>query len=206
MIEIAGRKIGPGHAPLVIAEIGINHGGSLEAAKDMVLAASRADCECVKHQTHFVHDEMTPEAKDIFPPNADQSIWDLMEACALSQDDELKLKNYTEELGMIYISTPFSRAAADFLNDIGVPAFKIGSGECNHLPLIKHIASFNKPIIMSTGMQSIDALKDSVDILHKSLSAHKVNLTRLANIIVHVFFQVNHYRYRQKPYILWCHG
>ena len=168
MIEIAGRKVGPGYAPLVIAEIGINHGGSLEVAKDMVLAAFRAGCECVKHQTHFVHDEMTPEAKDIFPPNADKSIWDLMEACALSQDDELRLKNYTEELGMIYISTPFSRAAADFLNDIGVPAFKIGSGECNHLPLVKHIASFNKPIIMSTGMQSIETLKHSVELLHKS--------------------------------------
>jgi sialic acid synthase SpsE len=153
---------------LVIAEIGINHGGSLEVAKDMVLAAFRAGCECVKHQTHFVHDEMTPEAKDIFPPNADKSIWDLMEASALSQDDELRLKNYTEELGMIYISTPFSRAAADFLNDIGVPAFKIGSGECNHLPLVKHIASFNKPIIMSTGMQSIETLKHSVELLHKS--------------------------------------
>lgn len=69
---------------------------------------------------------------------------------------------------MIYISTPFFRAAADFLNDIGVSAFKIGSGESNHLPLVKHITSFNKPIIMSTGMQSIDALKDSVEVLRKS--------------------------------------
>jgi len=168
MLEIAGRKIGFQFDPLVIAEIGINHGGSLEAAKGMVMAAFRAGCECVKHQTHFVHDEMTPEAKHIFPPNAEQSIWDVMESCALSKDDEIHLKNYTEDLGMIYISTPFSRAAADFLNDIGIPAFKIGSGECNHLPLIKHIASFNKPIIMSTGMQSIETIKSSVEILDKS--------------------------------------
>ena len=125
ILNIAGRKIGVGNDPLVIAEIGINHGGSLEVAKAMVLAAYRSGCECVKHQTHFVHDEMTPEAKDIFPPNADKSIWDVMEESALSQDDEIRLKNYTEELGMIYISTPFSRSAADFLNDIGVPAFKL---------------------------------------------------------------------------------
>jgi N-acetylneuraminate synthase len=88
-----------------------------------------------------------------------------MERCALSKTDEIALKNYTESLGMIYISTPFSRAAADFLNEIGVPAFKIGSGECNHLPLIRHIAGFGKPIIMSTGMQTIESLRPVVQIL-----------------------------------------
>ncbi len=167
-MKIANRDISPNHPPLVVAEIGINHGGSLEVAKGMVLAAHRAGCEMVKHQTHFVDDEMTDEAKQIFPPNADKSIWDVMEECALSKDDEISLKTYTESLGMIYISTPFSRAAADFLNDIGVSAFKIGSGECNHVPLIRHIASFGKPIIMSTGMQTIDGMRPSVKVLDDS--------------------------------------
>ena len=116
----------------------------------------------IKHQTHFVDDEMTDEAKSVFPPNADKSIWHVMEECALSRDEELELKAYVESKGMIYISTPFSRAAADFLNEIGVPAFKIGSGECDHLPLIEHIAAFGKPIIMSTGMQTIETLRASV--------------------------------------------
>ncbi|MDP1780885.1 MAG: N-acetylneuraminate synthase family protein, partial [Hydrogenophaga sp.] len=164
-MKIAHRDISPAHPPLVVAEIGINHGGSLDVAKGMVLAAHRAGCEMVKHQTHFVDDEMTDEAKQIFPPNADKSIWDVMEECALSKDDEIALKTYAESLGMIYISTPFSRAAADFLNDIGVSAFKIGSGECNHVPLIRHIASFGKPIIMSTGMQTIDGMRPSVKAL-----------------------------------------
>jgi sialic acid synthase SpsE len=164
-MKIAHRDISPAHPPLVVAEIGINHGGSLDVAKGMVLAAHRAGCEMVKHQTHFVDDEMTDEAKLIFPPNADKSIWDVMEECALSKDDEIALKTYAESLGMIYISTPFSRAAADFLNDIGVSAFKIGSGECNHVPLIRHIASFGKPIIMSTGMQTIDGMRPSVKAL-----------------------------------------
>lgn len=164
-MKIAHRDISPAHPPLVVAEIGINHGGSLDVAKGMVLAAHRAGCEMVKHQTHFVEDEMTDEAKQIFPPNADKSIWDVMEECALSKDDEIALKTYAESLGMIYISTPFSRAAADFLNDIGVSAFKIGSGECNHVPLIRHIASFGKPIIMSTGMQTIDGMRPSVQAL-----------------------------------------
>lgn len=164
-MKIAHREIGPQQPPLVIAEIGINHGGSLDVAKGMVSAAHSAGCEMVKHQTHFVEDEMTAEAKQIFPPNADVSIWEVMERCALSKDDEIALKKHAESLGMIYISTPFSRAAADFLNDIGVAGYKIGSGECNHLPLIRHIASFGKPIIMSTGMQTVDTMRPSVQVL-----------------------------------------
>ncbi|MFK7856959.1 MAG: N-acetylneuraminate synthase family protein [Granulosicoccus sp.] len=167
-MKIAHRNIGLQHSPLVIAEIGINHGGQLEVAKSMVTAARLAGCEMVKHQTHFVSDEMTEEAMSIFPPNADKSIWDVMEECALSKDDEVELKKFSESLGLIYISTPFSRAAADFLAEIGVPAFKIGSGECNHLPLIRHIAGFGKPIIMSTGMQTIDSLHPSVAVLDNS--------------------------------------
>ena len=68
---------------------------------------------------------------------------------------------------MIYISTPFSRSAADFLAEINIPAFKIGSGECNNIPLIKHIVNFKKPIILSTGMQSISSLRKSVEIIEK---------------------------------------
>ncbi len=164
-MKIANRTISPDHPPLVIAEIGINHGGSLEVAKEMARLAAASGCEMVKHQTHFVADEMTDEAKSIFPPNADVSIWEVMERCALSRDDEIALKDYVESLGMIYISTPFSRAAADFLNDIDVPAFKIGSGEADNLPLIRHIAAFGKPVIMSTGMQTIESVRASVQIL-----------------------------------------
>jgi N-acetylneuraminate synthase len=69
---------------------------------------------------------------------------------------------------LIYLSTPFSRKAADFLQEIDVPAFKIGSGECDNLPLIRHISSFGKPIIMSTGMQTIESIRASVDILENS--------------------------------------
>ncbi len=170
-LKIGNRDIGQDFDPLVIAEIGINHGGDIDVAKEMVLAAYNSGCECIKHQTHFVNDEMTPEAKYIIPPNADKSIWDVIEECSLTPDEEISLKDFTEDLGMIYISTPFSRAAADFLNEIGVPAFKIGSGECNHLPLIKHISSFNKPIIMSTGMQSIHSLKPSIEILREGKAA-----------------------------------
>jgi N-acetylneuraminate synthase len=164
-MKIGNREISPSHPPLVIAEIGINHGGDLEVAKNMVRLAALSGCECVKHQTHIVEDEMTDEAKQIFPPNADVSIWDVMAECALSREDEAELKRYTEELGLIYISTPFSIAAADILETLDVPAYKIGSGEADNLPLIRHIARKGKPVIMSTGMQTIETLQESVQIL-----------------------------------------
>ena len=167
-MDIAGRKIGPTHPPLVIAEIGINHGGDLDVAKNMVRLAALSGCEMIKHQTHIIADEMTEEAKHIFPPNADVSIWEVMERCSLGPADEKALKEYTESLGMIWISTPFSRAAADFLETLDVPAYKIGSGEVDNLPLIRHIARKGKPVIMSTGMQTIDSIRASVQILDEA--------------------------------------
>jgi sialic acid synthase SpsE len=164
-MKIRDRAIGPDHPPLVIAEIGINHGGDLAVAKEMVRLAALSGCEMIKHQTHIVEDEMTEEAKAIFPPNADVSIWEVMERCALSREEEAELKRYTEELGLIWISTPFSRAAADFLETLDVPAFKIGSGEADNLPLIRHIARKGKPVILSTGMQTIETIRASVAIL-----------------------------------------
>lgn len=167
-MHIGNRRIGPNEPPLVIAEIGINHGGDLVVAKEMVRLAALSGCECVKHQTHIVEDEMTEAAKSIFPPNAPISIWDVMQNCALSRQDEIALKDYAESLGMIYISTPFSRAAADFLESIDVPAYKIGSGEADNLPLIRHIAAKGKPVILSTGMQTIESIRKSVEILEAS--------------------------------------
>ncbi len=162
---IDDRKIGPGYPPLVIAEIGINHEGSLEVAKQMVDAAAKAGAEVIKHQTHIVEDEMADEAKKVIPGNADVSIYEIMKRCALSEEDETELKRYVESKGMIFISTPFSRAAADRLERMGVVAYKIGSGECNNYPLIKHIAGFGKPMIVSTGMNDIASIQKTVDIM-----------------------------------------
>ena len=166
-IDIAGRKVGLDYPPLVIAEIGINHEGSLDVAKQMVDAAHRAGVEVVKHQTHIVADEMSGAAKQVIPGNADVSIYDIMERCSLNEVDELALKHYVESKGMIFISTPFSRAAAERLKQFDIPAYKIGSGECNNYPLLEHIAQFGKPVILSTGMNTIDSVKKAVAIFDK---------------------------------------
>lgn len=163
-IQIADRKIGPDYTPLVIAEIGINHEGSLEVAKELVDAAARAGAEVVKHQTHIVEDEMSGAAKKVIPGNADISIYEIMKRCALSEADEIALKKYVEEKEMIFISTPFSRAAANRLENMNVQAYKIGSGECNNYPLLKHMAGFGKPVILSTGMNTIESVSKAVKI------------------------------------------
>ena len=167
-IIIGQRKIGPDHAPIIIAEIGINHGGDLDVAFEMVDAAHEAGAEIVKHQTHVIDDEMSKEAKKVIPGNTDKSIYDVMAECALDEQDELALKQYVESKGMIFISTPFSRAAADRLERMGVLGYKIGSGEMNNYPLLKHIASFGKPMIVSTGMNTIESIQKAVSILESA--------------------------------------
>jgi len=166
-LQICGRLVGEDYPPLVISELGINHEGSLEAAYKLVDAAISAGAEMIKHQTHVVQDEMVPAAKYVIPGNANVSIYEIMERCALSEGDEKKLKEYVESRGAVFISTPFSRAAADRLERMDVCAYKIGSGECNNYPLIEHIASFEKPMIISTGMNSLDSVAKTVEIVRK---------------------------------------
>lgn len=167
VFQIAGRDIGLDHDPLVIAEIGINHEGSLKVAFEMVDAAISGGAEVIKHQTHVVEDEMSGEAKSVIPGNADVSIYEIMERCSLNEEDETKLKKYVESKGAIFISTPFSRAAAERLERMNVPAYKIGSGECNNYPLLDLIASYGKPVILSTGMNDIPSIQKAVNIFRK---------------------------------------
>lgn len=166
-ITIGERKVGMDYPPLVIPEIGINHEGDLKKAIQMVDDAHNAGAEIVKFQSHVIQDEMIPEAGKVIPGNAKESILEIMTRCALTLEEERELKSYVESKGMIFLSTPFSRAAANHLESLGVDAYKIGSGECNNYPLIEHIASFGKPVILSTGMNDIDSVKKSVEILEK---------------------------------------
>ena len=106
IINIGGRIIGPKYPPLVIPEIGINHEGDINKAFKMVDDAFGAGAECVKFQSHIVEDEMI--YNDVVPANADESIWQIMSRCALTEEEDFKLKEYVESKGMIYLCTPFS--------------------------------------------------------------------------------------------------
>ena len=165
---IKNKRIGIKYPVFVIADIGINHEGDMEKARRMVKDAAETGVDCIKFQMHILEDEMSKEAKKVVPGNARESIWEIMERCSLSAEQHQELKKYCEDLGVIYLCTPFSRAAADILREMDVEAYKIGSGECNNYPLIKHIASFGKPILLSTGMNNMDSISKSIKIIQKA--------------------------------------
>ena len=139
-LSIAGRKVGSDHPPLVIAEVGINHEGDVNKALQLVDAAAAAGAEVVKFQCHITDKEMVPT--DMTPGEiSSEKLWDIIKRCELTADEERQVQAYCAQKGVIYLSTPFSREAADRLDDMGVPAFKIGSGECNNSAARSHRAS-----------------------------------------------------------------
>lgn len=160
-VQIGKRIVGEGHPPLVVAEVGINHEGDVKKAMQMVDAAAEAKAECIKFQCHITDKEMIPT--DMKPGEiSNERLWDIIKRCELTADEERQVQAYCQEKDIMYLSTPFSREAADRLNSMDVPAFKIGSGECNNVPLLQHIASIGKPMILSTGMNDLESIKRSV--------------------------------------------
>jgi sialic acid synthase SpsE len=164
--NIAGRAVGPDSPPLVIAEVGINHEGSLQKALQCVDAAAASGAELIKFQTHITDKEMIPT--DMKPGDiSDEKLWDIIKRCELNEAEEREVQRYCASKGLIYLSTPFSREAADRLEAMGVPAFKIGSGECNNIPLLEHVARKGKPMILSTGMNDLASVRKSVAAIQK---------------------------------------
>ena len=162
-MRIGTREIGPDSPPLVLAEVGINHEGDVRKALELVDAAANAGAEVVKFQCHITEREMVPT--DMTPGQiSKERLWDIIKRCELSEDEERDVQARCKARGVIYLSTPFSREAADRLDAMGVPAFKIGSGECNNLPLLRHIAAKRKPVILSTGMNDVASVRRSAAI------------------------------------------
>ena len=165
--QIGSISVGSNFPPVIICELGINHGGSLEVALNLAKLAIDSGANIIKHQTHLIIDEMSNEAKEIKPGNSNLSIYEVISQNSLKVEEEAKLAKYVRSRGAVYMSTPFSRSAVDFLDSIDVPCFKIGSGECNNYPFVEYVASKGKPVILSTGMNSIESIKPSVEIFEK---------------------------------------
>ena len=160
--------------PFIIAEAGINHDGKFEKAIELVDLAIDSGASAIKFQTHITDKEMIPT--DMKPGNiSEESLWDIIDRCVLDNEQERSLFDYAKEKGNLFVSTPFSREGADRLNELGVELYKIGSGECNNLPLLNHVANFKKPMILSTGMNDISSIKDSVE----TILSHGVPLALL---------------------------
>ncbi len=164
---IGTREIGPGRPCFVIAEAGINHNGDAKLAAELVDAAAAAGADAIKFQTHFPEHEMLRGGATA--AYVGESLFDLLTRTALSREAHATLKEQAAKKGITFLSTPFSREAADFLETLGVPAFKTGSGELTNIPLQRHIARKGKPMIVSTGMstsEEIDATVRALDEEH----------------------------------------
>jgi len=160
MITIGTREIGDGRACFVIAEAGINHNGDVKLATELVEAAADAGADAIKFQTHFPEHEMLRGGATA--AYVGESLFDLLTRTALSREAHYALAAAARNRDIVFLSTPFSREAADFLDAFGVPAFKTGSGELTHLPLQRHIARKRKPMIISTGMSTPEEIDRTV--------------------------------------------
>jgi len=133
---IANRLVSDTSPALIIAEIGINHNGSLDRAVAIADSAIKAGAEVIKHQTHIPDEEMSAEARNIKPGNSNKNIYEIIKKCSLNESDEKKLFDYIKKKKKILISKPFSKRAVERIINFKGPAFKIGFGKCKKYDLI----------------------------------------------------------------------
>lgn len=165
-MTINSITIGTNCKTFIIAEACDNHMGNVETAKEMCRQAKLAGADCIKFQHHLPDEEML---KDVpMSSNFDIPLYEFLKLHALTLEQHVELLQYCKEIGILYLCTPFSLKAACELNEIGVAAFKIGSGEMTDIPTLKEIAKFGKPMIISTGMSTMEEIRRTYDVLVKT--------------------------------------
>lgn len=161
-IEIDGTAIGPRERPYIVAEIGINAHDDLTLAKRFIELAADADADAVKFQTHSANAEMVEsEMRAIDSGN----VYDTVANCEWSIDEHRELQSYAEANDVTFLSTPFSTDAVELLEEIDVPAIKIGSGEMNNRHLLGRAARTGKPLLVSTGMNTLEDIESTCEFL-----------------------------------------
>jgi N,N'-diacetyllegionaminate synthase len=166
-IALGGKIIGPTSKVFVIAEAGINHDGSLEQALRLVDAAADCGADAIKFQTFRADKLMVPSRDRLAQQESGaESAFEMFRRLELSWDSHLRLKARADERGLIFLSTPFDEESVDFLDSLGVPAFKIASSDLTHRPLLLHVASRHKPVLLSTGMSHMEEVAEAVATLH----------------------------------------
>jgi N,N'-diacetyllegionaminate synthase len=167
-VKIGNKTIGDGEDVFVIAEAGVNHNGNIGLAKKLIDVAIDAGADAVKFQTFKADNVVAPDA-----PTADyqkentglNNQYKLIKEMELSSDDFKELAEYSKSQGILFLSSPFDKESVDLLDKIGVPIFKIASGEITNYPLVEYIARKGKPIILSTGMSSLGEIEAALEII-----------------------------------------
>jgi N,N'-diacetyllegionaminate synthase len=155
---------------IIIAEAGVNHNGSLEIAKKLIEIAAEAGADFVKFQTFKANKLVTKfaqkaEYQSLNYKDGDDLQFNMLKKLELTESDHFVLIEHSKKNGIKFLSTGFDEESIDFLDNLGMPFFKIPSGEINNLPYLRHIAKKRKPVILSTGLADIEEIKDALDIL-----------------------------------------
>jgi len=165
-VRIGDREVGPGHPCFIIAEAGVNHNGEVKLAKELVDIAADAGADAVKFQTFKAEclvSAAAPKADyQLRTTDAAESQMDMLRKLELSEAAYEELSAYCAEHNILFLSSPFDEGSANLLDDLGVPAFKIPSGEITNLPFLEHIARMGKPMIVSTGMSTLGEVETAV--------------------------------------------
>ncbi|MFX0036809.1 MAG: N-acetylneuraminate synthase [Candidatus Hermodarchaeota archaeon] len=168
-ININGKKIGSNYPIFLIAEVGVNHNGKLSLAKKLIDKAFVAKVDAVKFQTFITEDlllKTTPKAEyQKSLSNNNESSFKMIKKYEFSLDQFNILKNYCEQKGLTFLSTPFDKKSVEWLEQLKIPAYKVSSGDMNNFPLLRLICSKKKPILLSTGMATLDEVKTSVEFI-----------------------------------------
>ncbi|MBV9499257.1 MAG: N-acetylneuraminate synthase, partial [Acidobacteriaceae bacterium] len=184
-VLIAEREIGPGLPCLLIAEAGVNHNGSLDMALRLVDAAVDAGADIVKFQTFKSEEVVTPQAPkadyQLQNSGRDESQLEMIKRLELPEEAFSTIQSHCRERGIVFLSTPFDCHSADLLYGMGVPAFKIPSGEITNHPFLAHIARKGKPLIVSTGMSDLQEVANAVEVLHAAANRELVLLHCVSN-------------------------
>jgi N-acetylneuraminate synthase len=184
-VQIANKLVGPQQLVFVIAEAGVNHNGDLKAARDLIDVAVSAGVDAVKFQTFRADLLATPDAPkaeyQLQTTGTAESQLEMLRGLELSTDAHRELQAYCRERGIIFLSTPFDEEAVDLLDELGVPAFKISSGDLTNSPLLEYVAGKGKPVILSTGMAEISELIEAVSILNSAGCENPILLHCVSN-------------------------
>ena len=169
-IQIAGRNIGEGQPAFIVAEMSANHDQDLKQALDLVNVAAAAGVDSVKLQT-YTPDSLTmptmhPSAM-VNPVWGAATLYDLYKKAAMPYEFHKPLLDRTRERGMIGFSTVYDEAAVDYLEALGVPAYKVASFELVHVPLLRRIGQTRKPVILSTGMANLGEIEEALTALDR---------------------------------------
>jgi N-acetylneuraminate synthase len=184
-IQVGNKLIGPGQPVFVIAEAGVNHNGDLKLARALIDVAVEAGADAVKFQTFRAERLATPDAPkaeyQVQTTGNAESQFEMLRRLELSADAHRELQAYCHERGIIFLSTPFDEEAVDLLDESGVAAFKISSGDLTNSPLLEHVASKGKPVILSTGMSELSELIEAVSVLNTAGCENPVLLHCVSN-------------------------